>query len=64
MLFRSNAELFANLASEAIIDLTMPRHRNLGAITGIGEYRVAAAFPLQTASMTTQVFKQLVPLHL
>jgi hypothetical protein len=38
-------KLFANLASEAIIDLTMPRDGNLGAVSGIREYRVAAAFP-------------------
>lgn len=58
-----NPQLLTNLPRQPIVDLRMPRNRNLGPIRRIPIDAVPAALSREHTTVFSQVRQQLVPLH-
>jgi hypothetical protein len=61
---RRDPELLTDLSGKSIVNLAVPRYRNLGAISRIQDDRVTATFAEKLASMLVEVAQQFVAFHL
>jgi hypothetical protein len=58
-----DSKLIANLTRQPIIDLPVPRYRDVHAIRRIGVNAVASALSHEIAAVARQVIDKLVPFH-